>query len=328
MKKLVLRGFGEAAEVIDLVEAPRGVPGLGEVRVRMEAAAINPSDLTLVRGMYGVRPSFPFALGAEGVGRVVEVGPGADRALDGRRVLLLPTYEVGTWSEEVVVAAKDVLPVTEESDPLQVAMLGVNPATAYLLLSQHTTLMPGAWIGQTGGNSAMGQYVIGLARLAGVKTLSIVRREDAAAEVRALGGDEVIVAGDDLEAQMGSALAGKSLDLVLDPVGGAAVGALAKHLRPGGTFVSYGLMSGELPKVPIAELIYRGLRFQGFWVMNWLRNAPRSEVVEVYDRLAGLVATGALAARVDAVHSLEDWRTALARAREPGRKGKVLFRLG
>ena len=60
------------------------------------------------------------------------------------------------------------------------------------------SLKPGDWIGQTAANSAMGQYIITLAKLAGAKTLNVVRREAAALQVRQWGGDRVILQGDNL----------------------------------------------------------------------------------------------------------------------------------
>jgi D-arabinose 1-dehydrogenase-like Zn-dependent alcohol dehydrogenase len=73
---------------------------------------------------------------------------------------ILPTYEQGTWADEIVVPVRNIVPMSDEADPLQLSMIGINPATAYLLL-------PGDWIGQTAANSAMGQYIIKVAKLAG-----------------------------------------------------------------------------------------------------------------------------------------------------------------
>jgi len=72
----------------------------------------------------------------------------------------------------------NIVPVSDEADLLQLAMIGINPITAYLLLNRYVSLTPGDWIGQTAANSAMGQYIIALAKLAGVKTLNAVPRLD------------------------------------------------------------------------------------------------------------------------------------------------------
>ena len=85
-------------------------------------------------------------------------------------MLIVPNYEQGTWADRVVVAAKNVVTITEEGDPLQLAMVGINLLTAHLALTKYVELKPGDWIGFNLGNSGVGQYVIGLAKQAGLKT--------------------------------------------------------------------------------------------------------------------------------------------------------------
>jgi NADPH:quinone reductase-like Zn-dependent oxidoreductase len=99
MRQLQLMAFGEPSEVIQLNILPEPVLGPEDVLVSMEAASLNPSDFLLVRGMYAVRPSLPFSLGAEGVGRVTKTGSNVTTALLGKRVVMVPNYEQGTWSE-------------------------------------------------------------------------------------------------------------------------------------------------------------------------------------------------------------------------------------
>ncbi len=230
MRQLQLVAHGEPSEVIELNTVAEPALGPEDVLISMEAAPLNPSDFMLVRGIYGVRPTFPFSVGSEGVGRVTQTGSKVDVALQGKRVLILPTYEQGTWADQVVVPVRNIVPVSDEADPLQLSMIGINPATAYLLLNRCVSLMPGDWIGQTAANSAMGQYIIALAKLAGVKTLNVVRREEAAQQVRHWGGDRVVLQGDNLHKDIEEALDGKELSLVLDTVGGTPVGELANPL--------------------------------------------------------------------------------------------------
>jgi NADPH:quinone reductase-like Zn-dependent oxidoreductase len=293
----------------------------------MEAAPLNPSDFLLVRGIYGVRPAFPFSLGSEGVGRVTQMGSKVDVALQGKRVLILPTYEQGTWADQVVVPVRSVVPLSDVADPLQLAMIGINPVTAYLLLSRYVSLMPGDWISQTAANSAMGQYIIALAKLAGVKTLNVVRRKEAAEQVGRLGGDRVVLQGDNLNKDVEEALDGKKLSLVLDTVGGTPVGELAKSLKTGGSIVLYAIQSGQFP-VLSPEFLFRGLSLHGFWLVNWIRNAPRTEIQETYQKLADLVADGSLSAAVEHVYPLEQFKEAFEQSLRPNRSGKILFKLG
>jgi NADPH:quinone reductase-like Zn-dependent oxidoreductase len=326
MRQLQLIAHGEPSEVIEINTVSEPALGQEDVLISMEAAPLNPSDFLFVRGMYGVRPAFPSSVGAEGVGRVVKIGSRVNVALRGKRVLILPTYEQGTWADEVVVPIRNLVPMSDEADPLQLSMIGINPATAYLLLNRYVSLMPGDWIGQTAANSAMGQYIIALAKLAGVKTLNVVRREEAAEQVRQWGGDRVILQGDSLHKDIEDALNGKRLSLVLDTLGGTPVGELAKSLKPGASIVVYALQSGQFPSISPKDLIYRGLNLHGFWLINWIRNAPRTEIEEIYQKLGDLVADGSLSATVEQVYPLDQFKEAFKQSLKSNRSGKILFK--
>src|SRR6476661_1873781 len=78
MKALQFSSFGSPTDVVELAEIEPADPGPGQLSVAIEAAPINPSDLTLIKGVYGVRRELRAALGAEGVGRVIAVGDGVD----------------------------------------------------------------------------------------------------------------------------------------------------------------------------------------------------------------------------------------------------------
>jgi len=327
MRQLQLVAFGEPSDVIELNTVSEPVLGQEDVLVSMEAAPINPSDFLLIRGIYGVRPALPFSVGAEGVGRVTQTGSNVNGALQGKRVLILPTLEQGTWADRVVVPVRNLVPMSDEADPLQLSMLGINPVTAYLLLNRFVSLVPGDWVGQTAANSAMGQYIIALAKLAGVKTLNVVRREEAAQQVRQWGGDRVVLQGDNLHKEVEEALDGEKLSVVLDSVGGTPVGELARSLKTGGSAVVYGLQSEQWPVFPL-DFIFRGLSLHGFWVANWIRSAPRTEIHEVYQKLGGLVADGSLWAAVEHVYPLEEFKQAFKRSMKLNRSGKILFQFG
>jgi NADPH:quinone reductase-like Zn-dependent oxidoreductase len=151
----------------------------------------------------------------------VDAGAQADRGLLGKRVIVLPTHTYGTWPEKVVVPHDKVVEVAPEADPLQLAMLPINPATAHVMLNRFVDLAPGDWVGQPGANSAVGHLVIALANLRGLNTLNVVLRDEAADEVRAAGGEHVLVSGPDLAADIVRELDGEQLSLVLDGLGAA-----------------------------------------------------------------------------------------------------------
>jgi NADPH:quinone reductase-like Zn-dependent oxidoreductase len=325
MSRLILSGVGNLADNLTFDDDPDLTPGADEAVVAIEAANINPADFLYAAGWYGIQPTIGNGLGNEGVGRVVEVGSSGDANLVGRRVIVLPNGEQGTWADRVVVKTRNLVVVGEDGDSVQLAQLSVNPLTAHVLLTQFADLKPGDWVGQTIGNSAVGQFVVQLAKLSGYKTLSIVRSETAAEQVRASGGDVVVVTGDGLAGRVAETLAGEQLALVLDGEGGATVGELAQSLVWGGTVVAYSSASGAPQALGLGDVIYREITLKGWWVVNWLRNTPRAELEATYARLAGLLASGTISSTVEATFALANYRAALAKAASSGRTGKILF---
>src|SRR5947209_13133668 len=113
MKAIVCEKWGNPEEVLQVRDVPEPVPGRGEVRVRMLASPVNPSDLLMVRGEYGRQPPLPATPGFEGVG-VVEAGHGLlARRVTGRRVAVLNGTS-GNWQEKVVIPARQAVPVPAE----------------------------------------------------------------------------------------------------------------------------------------------------------------------------------------------------------------------
>jgi NADPH:quinone reductase-like Zn-dependent oxidoreductase len=103
---------------------------------------------------------------------------------------------------------------------------------------------------------------------------------------------------------------------------------LAKALKSGGSVVVYALQSGQFPALSPKDLIYRGLSLHGFWLINWIRNAPRAEIQETYQKLGALVADGSLSAAVEHVYPLDQFTEAFEHSLRSNRDGKILFSFG
>jgi NADPH:quinone reductase-like Zn-dependent oxidoreductase len=240
-------------------------------------------------------------------------------------VLLLPGQIQNTWAERAVVPERDAVTVDGSADPLQLAMIGVNPMTARLVLSDYSELKADAWVLQNSANSAVGRYLVDLARLAGLRTINIVRREEAAEQLRADGVPNVLVSGPDLLDQVGALLGGEQLGLIVDALGGSQAGELSALLRPGGKVVAYSALTGQPPTLPIPALIFRDISLHGFWLHTWLTSAPRTVIESGYRELAGLVADGTLSAPVEASYPIDQYREAISRSDRFRRAGKILF---
>jgi len=196
MKAIEIEAFGNPAEVLKLVDIPDvGAPSEGEVVIALEASPINMSDLLMISGRYGYRPKLPSVMGTEGVGRVIAVGGGVKHLKQGDRTLV--PYPTPAWAERVKANASQLRPLPG-GDVHQLAMLGINPPTAYLMLTDFVSLPSGSWVIQNSANSGVGRALIPIAKSLGLKTVNVVRRDDVVAEVKAIGGDVVLIDGPDL----------------------------------------------------------------------------------------------------------------------------------
>jgi len=309
-------------DVIEAVEFTLPPPEAGQVLVEVMAAPINPSDVLTLTGQYGSLPPLPAVGGNEGVGRVVEAGPGVTGLKPGQRVLL--PVGSGTWTTHMLVDAKALVALPEGADFQQLSMLSINPPTAALLLSDFVVLQPGEWVVQNAANSAVGGYLVQLARARGLRTVNVVRRESARAPVEALGGDVVLLDGDDLAARVREATGGARIALAVDAVGGMATEHLAQALTPGGTVVNYGAMGGEACALSPASLIFRDIRLRGFWLARWFREANAEARGRLFAELVSLIASGRLRAQVQATYGIDEIGQAVAAAASGERSGKIL----
>lgn len=291
--------------------------------VRILAAPINPADLNTIEGTYGVKPPLPAVPGIEGCGEV-EVS-GSEDFKKGDRVIFL--RRAATWATHTTVAADSLFKLPPDIDPVQAAMLKVNPATAWRLLHGFENLKPGDWIVQNLGNSAVGRCVIQLARDLGIRTISFVRRTDVIEDLRDLGADHVCIDDEDGFAAAKSVLGGANAALAFNAVGGESALRLMKLLRESGTHITYGAMGRKPLTMPNGLIIFRDIRVRGLWVTRWVENSPYDEVHATYRDLAARVASGRLIQPVDGTFPLESYQDALVRLEAPERAGKVLFKM-
>lgn len=327
MSHLTLTEVGQELDRIVTLNASEATVGAGEALVAIEAAPVNSADILFAAGWFSVYPEVPSTLGAEGVGRVVQVGAGVDESLVGRRVLVLPSFnDGGTWAEATVLPASRLIPVAEDIDALQLALLPVDAGTAYALLHDYVELSEGDWVGMNLANSTVGHYLIPLAKRAGIKTLAVVRREAAAEQVRRLGADVILVDGEDLAERAAAALDGDSLRILFEGTGDPdQVAKLSGLVETGGSVVAFAAATNLAPALPLADLIYRGVSLRAFFILSWIAGTPRDRLEEIYAELAELAAEGAIGAEIEATYSLDDFQAALAHAQQTGRTGKVLF---
>jgi mitochondrial enoyl-[acyl-carrier protein] reductase / trans-2-enoyl-CoA reductase len=319
----VYETHGNPADVLHVESRPWPTPAAGEVVVKMRAAPINPADLNQIEGKYPVRAELPATPGFEGAGIVIDVGIEV-RGLANGALVILP-HNVGTWRDAVAVKADELVVVPAGIEPVHAAMLKINPMTAWRLLHDYVDLERGDWLIQNAANSAAGRAVIQIARELGYKTVNVVRRSELIGELRADGGDVVLVDSENLRHEVEDAIGSPPIRLGLNAVGGESALRLANCLAPGSTLVTYGAMSLQPLKIPNGLLIFKDLRFRGIWINKWYDNATPAQRMEAFQHLFEMAKRGLLNTKVEKAYQLSEAKAAVAHAARGQRSGKIIF---
>ena len=202
-------------------------------------------------------------------------------------------------------------------------MMGVNPPTAYLLLTDIVKLPPGSWVIQNAANSGVGRATVAIAKSLGLRTVNVVRRDEVIAEMKALGGDVVLVEGPELAKRVAAETGNAPIALALDGVGDTSPMNLMDCLSETGVLVSYGGTSGKPMVVQPGNFIFKKQTIRGFWLLYWYQSAKPDEITAMFDRLAPLIAAGTISTPVAATYGFDQVSEAITKATQSG--GKVLF---
>ncbi len=328
MKAILFDRPGNPAEVLRVGEVPEPAPGFRQVRVRMRAAPMNPSDMLTVEGRYAKQPKLPATPGYEGVGVVEATGGGVLGWLrKGKRVALI-SGDGGTWAEACVVPAKHVVPVPDEVPDEQAAMFFINPVTAIAMVRHVLAVPPGEWLLQSAAGGALGHMVIGLSKLdGGFRTINVVRRREQVEELRKFGGDVCLCEADGpIEEQVAKVTDGKGVRYAIDPVGGATGTGVVRSLAAGGRALLFGLLSGQSIEVDPRRLITGSKKVEGFWLSDWMQGQGIRTMLSVFGDVKRLLRQGIIKTEIAGTYSLDQVTEAARHAMSDGRGGKVLLR--
>jgi NADPH:quinone reductase-like Zn-dependent oxidoreductase len=331
MKAAIFDQFGPPEEVLQVRDVPLPEPGRNEVRVRMLASPVNPSDLMVIRGEYGRLPTLPATPGFEGAGVVDDSGGGLLALVRG----LKPGKRVGVicagggaWAEYVVVPARQVVPLPDSMPVEQAASFFVNPASAIAMTRHVLKVPPGEWLLQTAAGSALGRMVIRLGKQFGFRTLNVVRRREQAEELLQAGADAAVCEADEpVPDRVRDLTDGRGVRYAIDAVGGTTGTAAMQALGAGGRLLVYGTLSGKPITIDPRLLMMGHKRLEGFWLSEWVREQRPLAMLRLFRAIRDLMGAGVITTDVGATFGLDDARKAVAQAAQPARHGKVQLRL-
>ena len=322
MKIAQFSSVGRPDQVIECIDVnDLGLPKDNEVLIDILAFPINPADVLILEGKYGVEYKLPSKLGAESVGKVNKIGKNVQGFNVGDIVLPLDREN---WVQQKMVLASNLILLPKNIDPLQLSMMKVNPATAYLMIKKYVKLNKNDWIIQDAANSGVGHSVISIAKEFGLNTVNIVRREGLEESLKKIGADVVVIDNNDLSKTVKNITNNANIKLAIDAVGGDQVLRIGDCLEDEATILNYGLLSGKNIQISSHQTVFKRLLLTGFWLMPWLQNMDKKEIIEMYSYLSSLIEKNIIHVPVEKTYPIEDIKKAVAHAAKYGRSGKII----
>ena len=284
-----------ALQVHELGQPPRlsevtpPEPKPDEVRVSVEACGLNFGDLLMITGEYQERPERPFVLGMEFAGTVESTGSDVQSLTPGTRIAAFTGY--GGLAEYACVSADrcTVLPDTMSSK--DAAAFIVAYGTSHVALEHKAGLKPGETLLVLGAAGGVGLTAVELGKAMGATVIACARGAEKLAVAKAAGADHLIDSETaDLRAEV-KALGGA--DVVYDPVGGDLFTAALRSLKPEGRMLVVGFASGTVPPIPANLLLVKNISVIGYYWGGYLAFAP-NVISDSLTRLFALHAEGKL----------------------------------
>lgn len=243
-------------EVLHVVDVELGPPGPGEVLLDVAAIGLNRAESMFRQGDCIEPTRLPAGLGYEAAGTVRAVGEGVTRWAPGDPVSVVPAFSMNdhtVYGEQAVVPARALVP--RPVDPVSGAAVWMAYLVGYAGLLENGVLRPGDTVLVTAAASSVGLAAIALANRIGAVPIATVRSPGKAQQLRDAGAAHVLVSGQqDVPAAALELTGGRGLDAVFDAVAGSGVAELARAVRPDGTIVIHGSLSGEPTVYPTATL--------------------------------------------------------------------------
>lgn len=308
-----------APEVVRIEQRPLPPVDAGQVRVRVNAAAVNYPDVLLIANQYQVSVPPPFVPGSEFAGVVVESG--AEGFGVGDRVSGAGMY--GAFAEEVVVPAASLSRTPDGVDDRTAAAFGVAYRTAYHTLRSMARVHSGDEVVVLGAGGGVGLAAVQLGVLLGASVTAVASTDEKLAAAQSYGAANIVNhrSGDLRDALRDAVPDGASA--VVDPVGGELAEPALRSLRRGGRFVTVGYASGVIPRIPLNLVLVKGVHVLGFH----FQDVPPDEFERNEAELGEHLVSGRVRPHVGAVYPLAETVRALRHVADGRAVGKVLIDL-
>ena len=295
-------------------------PGDNELLVRVEAAALNFSDLLMIDGMYQIRPDRPFTPGQEIAGTVVVAGSASGFVPDARvagKVLW------GGFAEYAIVRADMAIPLPDSIGAAAGAALPVVYTTAMVALVEDANIKPGDTVLIHAAAGGVGLAAVQIAKACGARVIAAATGPEKRALVAANGADVAIdYKAEDFAEVVMAATDGKGADIILDSVGGEITAKSLRCIAWQGQLLIIGFSSGEIPKIAANRLLLRRATARGIY---WDHDRDPEMVSRCTEKLIALCLDRSIKPVVSDGYGFEDLPRALEDLRASGTVGKLIL---
>jgi len=329
MRAWQIARLGEPVDVMGLVETEAPSVAAGHVLVDVLATGLNFPDVLMARGQYQVQPPLPFVPGVEVCGRVVEVGPGVGTGgrtavAVGDRVVGMPALPHGGLAERTLIPAAAIFSAPDSLDDAQAAALTIGYQTAYVGLVRRAGLQPGQTLLVHAASGGVGSAAVQVGKALGATVIAVVGSAEKDSAAKESGADHVIDRSDvDIVPAVKGIVGPAGVDVVFDPVGGAAYDASTKVIAFEGRIVVVGFAGGTISAPALSHALVKNYSIVG---LHWGLYLQRDHAVadEAHARLTEWAAKGVITPLVSQRLAFEDAAQGLARLGAGQSTGRIV----
>ena len=273
MKAMLCKAFGPP-ETLMLEETEPPPLGAADVRVRVRAAGVNFFDTLIIEGNYQVKPSFPFAPGAEMAGEVIEVGAEVTSVKAGERVMSATGHH-GAFAEEAVVPATHAIPIPDGMDDETAAAMPIAYGTMAHALIERGALQAGETVLVHGASGGVGLAAVDIAGAMGARVIG-TGGDDTKLQVALDHGCEAVInyRGGPFKDTVKELTGGDGADVICDAVGGDVFDQSLRCINWDGRLLVIGFASGRIPEAPANLPLLKSCSIVGVFWGRWKDRDP------------------------------------------------------
>lgn len=308
MRALVVGSLATEYAGCAVAEVAIPLPSAGEVRIRVEAAAVNFPDLLMTRGEYQYKPALPFISGIECAGIIDAVGHGVDEARIGEAIVA--GSRSGCMAQYLVVPADAAKPRPAGLDWAQAAAYRAAYLTAYVALVRRAQVKAGEWVLVHGAAGGVGLACVDLAQHLGARVIATSASPEKRSAIADLYGPEAVLdSAPGFRNDVKRITGGAGADIIFDPVGGDVFEESCRCIAFDGRLLVIGFTSGRIAEVSSNIPLIKGFSIMGVRAGEYGRRFPElgAQNLAAIDALA---ASGAIRPHVHAALPLDHWREA------------------